>query len=245
MKSSNNNIFIIDDAIDNDTDKNPLTANQYSTVTFNNIDFLGCDTNCATNGGIIFNKEYLTITNSVIAKGVASDKGGAIYNAADAVLSIKNSVLKLNRADSGSADRSYDFLVKAIKRVLERDRHEKNRKDFEKSVEIMTAGNILANKGKGKGGGPVPVLTAALSFAAVMASELVVGAEAAWSFEHALLVSGLVSAAAWSLAEVSPDVARLGSRSAAHWSDCKRIRHPTRPPTSRPYHPRSQGSLRT
>ncbi|HNL79502.1 MAG TPA: choice-of-anchor Q domain-containing protein, partial [Agitococcus sp.] len=82
--------------------------NQYITVTFNNIDFLGCDNNCATNGGIILNKEFLTITNSVIAKGVASEKGGAIYNAANSVLSIKNAVIKNNRAESGSAIFSED-----------------------------------------------------------------------------------------------------------------------------------------
>lgn len=106
--TASHNIFIIDDGKDNDHDSNPATSNQYITVTFNNIDFLGCDNNCATNGGIILNKEFLTITNSVIAKGVASEKGGAIYNAANSVLSIKNAVIKNNRAESGSAIFSED-----------------------------------------------------------------------------------------------------------------------------------------
>lgn len=109
--TGNNNIFVIDDGTNNDHDNNPATSNKYITVTFNNIDFLGCDNNCSANGGVILNKEFLTITNSIISKGVASEKGGAIYNAANAILSIKNSVIKNNRAESGSAIFSEDANV--------------------------------------------------------------------------------------------------------------------------------------
>lgn len=95
-------LFIIDDGFSNDNDNNPSTIGNYITVDFNGIDFLGCNNNCAIDGGIFLNKEYLNITNSIISGGVAK-RGGAIFSTEEAVLTIKNSVIKNNQAESGAA----------------------------------------------------------------------------------------------------------------------------------------------
>jgi hypothetical protein len=60
-----------------------------------------------------------------------------------------------DRASPGSEDRSYEFLTKAIRRVLEKNKQERNRKDIVKSLETMNdgKGTINAVKGKGKGKG--------------------------------------------------------------------------------------------
>lgn len=98
----NHNLFIIDDGFTNDDDNNLTTVGNYITVDFSGIDFVGCNNNCATDGGIFFNKEYLNITNSIISGGMAK-RGGAIFNSEEAVLTIKNSVIKNNQAESGAA----------------------------------------------------------------------------------------------------------------------------------------------
>ena len=70
---------------------------------------------------------------------------------------LNNDIAVYERANIGSEDRSYQFLLKAVKRVLERNKQEKNRKDIERSLESLTAGgkvNALKGKGgKGKGKG--------------------------------------------------------------------------------------------
>lgn len=101
--SGTHNLFIIDDGINNNHDNNSATVDRYINVYFNNIDLTGCNNNCAIDGGIFFNKEGLHITNSVISHGVASNAGGAVYNAANAVFTINNSVIKQNKASFGGA----------------------------------------------------------------------------------------------------------------------------------------------
>jgi hypothetical protein len=63
------------------------------------------------------------------------------------------------RASPGSEDRSYEFLTKAIRRILEKNKQEKNRKDIVKSLESMNDNNkgsinaVKGGKSKGKGKG--------------------------------------------------------------------------------------------
>ena len=57
-----------------------------------------------------------------------------------------------DRAEPGTTDRSYSFLVKSVKRVLERNKQEKNRLSVTQSMDIMNKEhNIAAVKGRGKG----------------------------------------------------------------------------------------------
>ncbi|MBK6758221.1 MAG: CSLREA domain-containing protein [Moraxellaceae bacterium] len=94
--NGNHQLLVIDDSINNTLSTPPIF------VTFNNIDFIGCEQFCAANGGIIFNKEALSITQAVISKGQANH-GGAIYNAETATLLIKQSVFKENQATNDGA----------------------------------------------------------------------------------------------------------------------------------------------
>ena len=62
-----------------------------------------------------------------------------------------------DEASPGSEDRSHEFLTKVVRRILEKNRQEKNRKDIVKSLETMndsSKGSINAIKGgKSKGEG--------------------------------------------------------------------------------------------
>lgn len=100
--SANHALFIIDDNLDNDPDNNPATSEQRIAVSFTDIDFVGCNALCATNGGIILNKEALTISKSILSKGQAN-RGGAIYNAEKATLALKQTVFRNNQAIDGAA----------------------------------------------------------------------------------------------------------------------------------------------
>ena len=96
--------FIIDDGIDNNADNNPITPLTYITVTFSDINFLGCNIDfCAMNGGIFYNKEYLTIKNSNISGGRASSFGGAIYNFSNALFSADQLHIQSSFATDGAA----------------------------------------------------------------------------------------------------------------------------------------------
>jgi hypothetical protein len=69
---------------------------------------------------------------------------------------LSNDIAIFDRAAIGSEDRSYQFLIKAAKRVLERNRQERNRKDIERSLDSLTAGGgklaaLKGGKGRGKG----------------------------------------------------------------------------------------------
>lgn len=100
----NHALFVIDDGINNDLDNNPLTAITYSSVIFTGIDLQGCGTSfCEANGGIFINKEGLTINNSIISGGNASNFGGAIYNANNAVFAGSGLLFKNNKANDGAA----------------------------------------------------------------------------------------------------------------------------------------------
>ena len=72
------------------------------------------------------------------------------------VPSISNDIAMYDRAELDSAERSYQFLVKAVQRVLQRTKRERNRKDIEKSLDNLNHGTINTIKGgkgtKGKGG---------------------------------------------------------------------------------------------
>ena len=80
-----------------------------------------------------------------------------LYDQVKHVPSLATDIAIYDRASPGSEDRSYEFLTKAIRRILEKNKQEKNRKDIVKSLETMndsTKGSINAVKGgKGKGKG--------------------------------------------------------------------------------------------
>ena len=63
-----------------------------------------------------------------------------LYDQVRHVPSLTADIAAYDRAEIGSEDRSYTFLTKAIKRVLERTKHERNRKDIEKSLDNMNSG---------------------------------------------------------------------------------------------------------
>jgi hypothetical protein len=73
------------------------------------------------------------------------------YDQVRHVPSISNDIAMYDRADPDSAERSYQFLMKAVQRVLQRTKRERNRKDIEKSLDNLTNGTINTVKG-GKGG---------------------------------------------------------------------------------------------
>ena len=100
----NHALFMIDDGIDNDADNNPVTALTYITVTFSDINFLGCNVEfCAANGGIFYNKEYLIIKNSNMTGGRASSFGGAVYNFSNSLFSADQLQAQNNIATDGAA----------------------------------------------------------------------------------------------------------------------------------------------
>ena len=86
-----------------------------------------------------------------------------LYDQVKHVPSLSADIAIYDRAASGSTDRSYQFLVKSINRIIEKTKQERNRKDIEKSLDNMNANtsnnpNITPfkkgkGKGKGKGGG--------------------------------------------------------------------------------------------
>jgi len=99
---TNNALFMIDDGVANDHDNDTSTPQKRISVSITDVDLVGCGQNCATNGGILLNKEDLSITNVILSKGQAN-LGGAIFNAADAILTIRSSLLKDNQAQDGAA----------------------------------------------------------------------------------------------------------------------------------------------
>jgi hypothetical protein len=79
-----------------------------------------------------------------------------LYDQVRNVTALATDIAVYDRATPGTEERSYNFLMKAIKRVLERHRQEKNRRDIEKSLDHLTSkGNVNAFKGA-KGGGKGP-----------------------------------------------------------------------------------------
>lgn len=58
---------------------------------------------CAVNGGLIINRESLSVTESTLFHGGASQKGGAIYNDTLALLHVANTSIERNFAPSGAA----------------------------------------------------------------------------------------------------------------------------------------------
>ncbi len=79
-----------------------------STVTFNNIDLQGCNQAtsgnvCAVDGGLILNKEKLTIVDAILSGGNASGLGGAIYNSAGGSINASQLLFQSNSAPSGAA----------------------------------------------------------------------------------------------------------------------------------------------
>ena len=92
----NHALFMIDDG--------KVSPTRYISVTFNDLDFQGCDANfCSTNGGIFFNKEELIINNSVVSGGIASAFGGAVYNDINAIFAAKQVSFEKNKANDGAA----------------------------------------------------------------------------------------------------------------------------------------------
>jgi len=73
------------------------------------------------------------------------------------VPAIATDIAIYERAEAGSPERSYRFLISAVRRVLQKVKREKNRKDIISSMDSMTnTGNIApvqgkGGKGKGKG----------------------------------------------------------------------------------------------
>jgi hypothetical protein len=74
-----------------------------------------------------------------------------LYDQIRHVPSISSDIAMYDRAEPGDVERSYQFLIKSIQRVLQRTKRERNRKDIEKSLDHMSNGSINALKGtKGK-----------------------------------------------------------------------------------------------
>lgn len=98
--SGKSRMFSLDDA---DAD-----AKVFKTVKLVNLDLAGCSTtaapqDCADKGGVILNKEFLTLENVYLHDGQASASGGGIYNDKHGVLKIARSTLFGNTAPQGAA----------------------------------------------------------------------------------------------------------------------------------------------
>ena len=97
-------------------DNNPNIAN--ITVLIGQVDFVGCGADdasatCAPIGGLIFNRENLSLSFSQLKSGIAETNGGAIYNEgigtgtnaglAAGVLTLTNVLFQDNKAAQGAA----------------------------------------------------------------------------------------------------------------------------------------------
>lgn len=86
------------------------TAPPMIKVTFTEITMKGCGQSvCADQGGLIYNKELLSISHGQLLNGVAK-QGGAIYNAGIyeankslSFISLSNTLIKGNKAENGGA----------------------------------------------------------------------------------------------------------------------------------------------
>ncbi|RZU45320.1 rhombotarget A family protein [Fluviicoccus keumensis] len=94
-------IFMLDDG--------QADATKRIAVRFLNLDLRGCRANaadltaCAVDGGIVYNKEDLTLTNVKFSLGGASGHGGALFNADQAFLLATGVNFEANRAPDGAA----------------------------------------------------------------------------------------------------------------------------------------------
>ena len=80
----------------------------FKTVKLVNLDLAGCSTtaapqDCADKGGVIFNKEFLSLENVYLHNGQAFSSGGGIYNDMHGALKIARSTLWGNTAPQGAA----------------------------------------------------------------------------------------------------------------------------------------------
>ena len=69
---------------------------------------------------------------------------------------LKEEIAHYDRMETGHADKSYAYLVKALKRFLERKRQERNRHEVERQLrgggpKDAAAPGVPKGKGKGKG----------------------------------------------------------------------------------------------
>lgn len=96
--------------IEKNVDPAAETAPPMIKVTFTEITMKGCGQSvCADQGGLIYNKELLSISNGQLLNGVAK-QGGAIYNAGIyeankslSFISLSNTLIKGNKAEKGGA----------------------------------------------------------------------------------------------------------------------------------------------
>ena len=113
--------------IDRGLDTSETAATGMLSVNLTEVTLSGCgQTNCATQGGLIYNKEYLTLNFGQLLNGYAT-QGGALYNAgayaSNASLSgivITNSLIQGNKASEGAAIYS-EIPAYLVSRSLIRD----------------------------------------------------------------------------------------------------------------------------
>jgi len=99
--TTDNRVFRIDDGVANQAIR--------IIVKLNNLEIRGCQSDssmtndCADKGGIIHNREELTLTNVTLTRGAASEKGGALYNDDLGLAQVVESSLIKNKAPAGAA----------------------------------------------------------------------------------------------------------------------------------------------
>ncbi len=99
--TTDNRVFRIDDGVANQAIR--------IIVKLNNLEIRGCQSDssmtndCADKGGIIHNREELTLTNVTLTRGAASEKGGALYNDDLGLAQVVESSLIKNKSPAGAA----------------------------------------------------------------------------------------------------------------------------------------------
>lgn len=153
-------IFLIDRTLAPGFDKlTSIDKASLITASFNEITLNGCDqTSCADQGGLIFNKENLSIQYGQLLNGKAR-QGGAIYNAGAytenkplSSVGITNSLLRGNTANQGGVIYSVmpQFIVtSSVVRDNEVSNADASLFESEKAFDEKTSGSIGSASGRG------------------------------------------------------------------------------------------------
>jgi len=138
-------LFIVDDGV----------QSTMSSVSINNVDLVGCGSeSCAINGGIILNKENLSVISSIVSNGYAISAGGAIYNTFGAILTVNQAVFKLNNSFTGAAIYSEGNSISVSNSLFTENTTNDNKyiidiNNYKNNIDVPSIINSTITKNKG------------------------------------------------------------------------------------------------